>query len=204
MPSRSGSFLSTLLLAGAMLLGSRERGAAQPFPAQGDDTTPSMGVFQIVVDPAFYPLMLPSGALVAYPGYNIPGGTLTSPLCIDSATTIARSSPNKRPYTFPPGGIPLGVPTFDTIAGYAAYPAIPAPWATAGSVDEVLTEIESFVLTSLGSSTAGANCPSDPRLPMVPIAWPMVTAGTGAGVTPRSIGIVQQLPADIPPNDFPA
>jgi hypothetical protein len=93
---RSGTFFSTLLLAGAMLLGGRERGAAQPFPGQGDDTTTSMGVFQITVDPAFYPLMNPSGALVAYPGYNTVSGTLTSPLCIDNATIIGRSAPHSR------------------------------------------------------------------------------------------------------------
>ena len=93
----SGTFFSTLLLAGALLLGFYERSAAQPFPAIGHDTTPSMGVFQITVDPAFYPLVNPAGALAAYPGFNTSGGTLTSPLCVDSATTIGRSASHTRP-----------------------------------------------------------------------------------------------------------
>jgi hypothetical protein len=197
----SGTFFSRLLLAGALLLGFYERSAAQPFPAIGHDTTPSMGVFQITVDPAFYPLVNPAGALAAYPGFNTSGGTLTSPLCVDSATTIGRSASHTRPYSFGLG-IPLDSPTFDSISGYGAYAAIPAPWASAGVVDEVLTEIESFVLVSVGGS-APQKCPPDPRIPSVPIMWPMVTAGTGAGVSPRSIGIVQQLPSSAP-NDFPA
>jgi hypothetical protein len=32
---------------------------AQVFPPQGDDTTPSMGVFRIIVDPLFRPLLGP-------------------------------------------------------------------------------------------------------------------------------------------------
>jgi len=45
-PMRFGSFLSSLLVAGAVLLSpgwGTQRCAAQPFPPQGDDTTPSMG-----------------------------------------------------------------------------------------------------------------------------------------------------------------
>jgi len=178
------------------------RSQAQLFPPAGQDTTPSMGVFQITVDPAFYPLVNPSGPLLAYPGYSTSAGTLTSPLCVDSATTIGRSASHTRPYSFG-AGIPLDSPTFDTISGYGAYPLIPAPWASAGAVDEVLTEIESFMLVSVGGGSTGLQCPPDPRIPMVPLMWPMVTAGTAAGVSPRSIGIVQQLPSSAP-NDFPA
>ncbi len=202
-PSRSGTVFSTLLLAGALLLGGRERGAAQPFPSlPGHDITNSMGVFQIVVDPAFYPLMNPSGALAAFPGFS--SGVLTSPLCIDPATTIGLSGAQARPYSFG-AGIPLDSPTFDTISGYGAYPLIPALWASAPShTEEVLTEIENFTLSSVGSST-GLQCPPDPRIPSVQMSWPMVTAGTGANVFPRSIGMVQEnTPTGTLVNNFPA
>ncbi len=41
----------------------QQSSAATTFPLQGDDTTPSMGVFQIVVDPAFRGLMGLVGAM---------------------------------------------------------------------------------------------------------------------------------------------
>ena len=55
-------------LIGFSLLVVEQRSVAQLFPPQGDDTTSSMGVFQITVDPAFRPLVEASGALVAYTG----------------------------------------------------------------------------------------------------------------------------------------
>jgi len=68
----------------------------------------------------------------------------------------------------------------------------------------VLTEIRKFVLTSVGS-LAGRQCPPDPRIPSVPLMWPMVTAGTGAGVFPRSLGIVQEnTPTGTIISNFPA
>jgi hypothetical protein len=202
----SSPFFYTLLLAGAMLFSPGwgiQRCAAQIFPGQGDDTTGSMGVFRITVDPAFRPLMNPAGALVSYTGYSTVDGKLTSPLCIDSATTIGRSAPQSRFYTFP---VPVGAGSWDTIAGYAVYPVIPSLWAGAPApTEEVLTEIRSFILLSVGAGTAGQHCPPDPRIPDVPLNWPMVTAGTGAGVTPRSIGMVQENTPNGPAApDFPA
>ena len=73
------------------VLAAGQRGRAQVFPAQGDDTTGSMGVFRVTVSPAFRSLMNPAGALVSYTGYNTTDGKLTSPLCIDNATTIGRA-----------------------------------------------------------------------------------------------------------------
>src|SRR5438876_908029 len=140
---RSCSILPALLALWAVLFGV-ERGAAQTFPAQGDDSTPSMGVFRVTVDPAFRPLMGPSGALVAYAGYSTADGKLTSPLLIDNSTTIGRSSPNTRSYvaSFP---IAIGAGSWDSIASYASYPLIPTTWATAVSpTEEVLTEIKNF------------------------------------------------------------
>jgi hypothetical protein len=181
-----------------------QRSAGQVFPAQGDDTTSSMGVFQITVDPSFRPLVAASGALAAYTGYNSSDGTLTSPLCIDNATTIGRSGPNSRFYLFPP--VPIGLGSWDSISGYGDYPAIPFLWAAAAPpTEEVLTEIKSFILLSVSPGPDGKQCPPDPRIPQVPLMWPMVTAGTGAGVTPRSIGIVQENVANgATTPDFPA
>src|ERR1017187_4018762 len=144
------------------------------------------------------------GALVAYTGYRSSDGTLTSPLCIDSATPIGRSGPNTRFYLFPP--VPIGRGSWDTISGYGDYPAIPFLWAAAAPpTEEVLTEIKSFILSSVSPGTDGQRCPPDPRIPAVPLSWPMVKAGTFAGVTPRSIGIVQENVANgPPPPDFPA
>ncbi len=182
-----------------------QRSQAQVFPPQGDDTTGSMGVFQITVDPSFRPLVAAAGALVAYTGYRSSDGTLTSPLCIDNATTIGRSGPNSRLY-FPGPAIPIGAGSWDTILGYGDYPAIPFLWAAAPPpTEEVLTEIKSFVLLSVSPGPDGKHCPPDPRVPAVPLSWPMVKAGTFAGVTPRSLGIVQENVANGPAApDFPA
>ncbi len=204
-PTRSHSVVPTLLALGALVLGVQEA-AAQTFPPQGDDSTPSMGVFRITVDPAFRPLMGPAGALVSYAGYSTADGKLTSPLLIDNSTTIGRSSPNMRPYpagTFP---VAIGAGSWDSIASYASYALIPATWAGAISpTEEVLTEIKNFSLLSVGGGTAGKQCPPDPRIPTVPIQWPMVKAGTFAGVSPRSLGMVQENVANgPPPPDFPA
>jgi hypothetical protein len=201
-PLRSQLILATLLLAGATLL-SGGRCTAQTFPGQGDDTTSSMGVFRITVDPAFRALVGPVGALPAYAGYNIAGGKLTSPLCIDGATTIGRSAPQTRPDTFP---VPIGLGSWDTILGYGDYAAIPSTWNTAlPPTEEVLTEIKSFILTSVAPGSDGRQCPPDPRIPSVPLSWPMVKAGTFAGVALRSLGMVQENTVNGPAApDFPA
>ena len=181
----------------------QQSSAATTFPLQGDDTTPSMGVFRIVVDPAFRGLMGPVGAMPAYTGYKTSDGRLTSPLLIDNTTTIGRSDPHTTPYpaVFP---IAIGAGSWDSIAGYADYAAIPTLWSAAPiNTREVLTEIKSFILLSVTPGSDGKQCPPDPRIPSVPLSWPMVKAGTIAGVSPRSLGIVQQnVPGD--PSDFPA
>ena len=88
------------------------------------------------------------------------------------------------------------------LLGLSVHPVL---WAVAPPpTEEVLTEIRNFVLTSIGSS-AGAHCPPDPRVPLVPLSWPMVQAGTGAGVALRSLGIVQEdTPTGALINNFPA
>lgn len=194
----------TVILTGSLgVLLLAQRGTAQIFPAQGDDTTSSMGVFRITVDPAFVPLVGAAGALVAYPGYNSVAGKLTSPLCVDNSTTIGRSGRNARPYVFP---VPVGAGSWDSIAGYGDYAAVPALWSGAAiNTEEVLTEIKSFILISVSPSTDGKQCPPDPRIPAVPLSWPMVRAGTFAGVSPRSLGMVQENVVNGPAApDFPA
>ena len=98
------------------------------FPAQGDDVTPSMGLFRINIEPSFRSLMEPSGpptSFVGYVGYNSAAGRLTSPTLVDRTTEIGRSGRNIRFYPFPGAGIPVGAGSWDTISGYSAYPAIP-------------------------------------------------------------------------------
>ena len=194
---------AALVLPLLLILGA-PRGGAQTFPPQGDDTTPSMGVFRIVVDPLFRPLLGPTGpptSFAGYTGFHSSDGRLTSPMLIDSATTIGRSNPHSRFYAFPQ---PLGAGSWDTILGYGDYPAIPFLWFTAPSpTEEVLTEIKSFVLETVNAAT-GEIC-SNALVPMAPPNYPMVRAGTFAGVSPRSLGIVQENVANgPPPPDFPA
>ena len=181
-----------------------QRVPAQVFPPQGDDLTPSMGVFRIVVDPLFRPLLSPTGpptSFVGYIGFHSSDGRLTSPMLIDSSTIIGRSNPNSRLYAFPQ---PLGAGSWDVINGYTDYSAIPFLWAAAPPpTEEVLTEIKTFVLSTVSPAT-GQIC-TNPLVPVVPISYAMIKAGTFAGVSPRSLGIVQEnLANGPPPPDFPA
>ncbi len=193
------------LLMGAVLLGpgGGQRGAALDFPGQGDDTTFSMGVFRIVVDPIFRTLLEPAGPDVTYPGYSLADFKVTSPLCIDNMTTIGRSAPMVRPRIFP---TPIGAGSWDTVLGYGAIPATPFTWLFApANTAEVVTEIKSFVLSSVSTSAGQEHCPPDPRVPPVPLNWPMVKSGTFAGVSPRSLGLVHENTANgVGASDFPA
>ena len=184
---------------------SAQRGGAQIFPPQGDDVTPSMGVFRIIVDPLFRPLLGPTGPPTSFPGYtgfHSSDGRLTSPMLIDSSTTIGRSNRNSRFYGFPQ---PLGAGSWDVIAGYGDYPAIPFMWFTAPApTEEVLTEIKTFVLATVGGATGNGGC-TNTLVPVAPAGYQMVKAGTFAGVTPRSLGIVQENVANgAAAPDFPA
>ena len=194
--------LHGLFLAFCVLLAAIQPGAA--IPPQGDDVTPSMGVFRIVVDPLFRPLLSPTGPptpFVGYLGFHTSDGRLTSPLLIDKSTIIGRSNPNDRFYPFPQ---PLGAGSWDIINGYGDYPALPFLWfAAPPPTREVLTEIRTFVLSTV-SDPAGQHC-TNTLVPLVPPNYTMVKAGTFAGVSPRSLGIVQEnLPNGVPLPDFPA
>jgi hypothetical protein len=175
----------------ALLLGQSVH-AAFPFQPQGDEPTPSMGVFRIMVDPLFRPLLGPTGpptSFSGYPGFHSSDGRLTSPMLIDSATIIGVSNPHTRFYSFPQ---PLGAGSWDIINGYSDYPGIPFQWAAAPvGTAEALTEIKSFALATVGGATGQEGC-TNPLVPVAPAGYVMVKAGTFAGVTPRSLGIVQE------------
>jgi hypothetical protein len=186
------------------LSGGQRALAAVVFPPQGDDVTSSLGVFKIVVDPLFRPLLSPTGpptSFVGYTGFHTSDGRLTSPMLYDSSTIIGRSNPNSRFYLFPQ---PLGAGSWDTILGYGDYPGIPFFWAAAPPpTEEVLTEIKTFVLKTINAAT-GQEC-TNTLVPTAPPNYPMVKAGTFAGVAPRSLGIVQENVANgAAPPDFPA
>jgi hypothetical protein len=185
---RFGSVYSTLLLVFSVLLGgSGERCAAQIFPAQGDDTTFSIGIFRLMIAPAFRPLLAPAVGTNGYPGYRSSDGRLTSPMMFDPATTIGRSSRHDRLLV---GSVPVGIPSMGNV-GYADYPAIPFLWAAAPApTEEILTQIRSFALVS---ESRVDQCPTnDPRVPQIPLSWLMVKAGPAQGVTRKSLGMVQE------------
>lgn len=199
-------------LSTATLLASSSLASAQTFdsgpwgPGPANDTTPSMGLFRIVVDPAFRLLMEPGPGLSGYPGYVSADGRLTSPVMIDNFTTIARSSRHDRLFL---GTKPVGVPSLGPV-GYADYAAIPPEFALSPPpTEEIFTQIRSLRLRT----TPERQCTNtDPRIPSVPVSWDMVLAGPENGLEPvllKSVGMVQEdvaggaaLGAAAP--DFPA
>lgn len=204
--------------------------AAQFPAAAGNDTTFSMGVFRIIVNPDHTNLVAPAVALNGYPGYHSSDQTLTSPVLLESTITIiGRGAPHNRTapagvppyYPYFPAGTgdvidPLNInpitlfPPFDRIGAsstsyYPDYaPGIPPAWSLAPPpTREVLTEIENFQLATAGS--AGDQGCTNPVTPTIPISWTMVKAGTAAGVGARSLGMVQsKQTTGLPANDYPA
>ena len=89
---RRRSFLPILCLVLAGLGNTAATSLAQ-FPGRGDDVTPSLGQFNVVVDPHY------EAALKSNPAYapflSNKGGHLnfTSPILFDQTTTIGRSDP---------------------------------------------------------------------------------------------------------------
>jgi hypothetical protein len=179
-------FVAMLTILG--LLGGGVRGVAATFPAQGDDTTFSIGIFRVMIAPTFRPLLAPGVGTNGYPGYRSSDGRLTSPMMYDNSTTIGRSSRHDRLLV---GNVPVGIPSMGN-AGYSDYAVIPSLWATAPApTEEILTQIRSFALQT--DAHADKNCTnSDPRIPSVPISWVMVKAGPAQGVTRKSLGMVQE------------
>jgi len=86
--------LSRLPIFGLVLVGLNTSATLQAqFPGRGDDVTPSLGQFNLVVDPHF------ENAIKSNPGYapylSNKGGHLnfTSPILFDPTTTIGRRDP---------------------------------------------------------------------------------------------------------------
>lgn len=89
--SRRSSFLP---LFGLLLVGLNTAATVQAqFPGRGDDVTPSLGQFNLVVDPHFERVIKSNPAYA--PFLSNKGGNLnfTSPILFDPTTTIGRSDP---------------------------------------------------------------------------------------------------------------
>jgi hypothetical protein len=220
----SGAVLSTVVLAGAMLLGpgwGGQRCAAQNFPiSPADEQTFSIGVVQIVVDPSFAFLFAPAPSYAYYyPGYAGPAsGILTGPVMYDGNTVIGESDVQVRPSS---GSIFVGTPSYyptpayGDVQAYSDFALIPPPFAsTPAGYNEIFTQIKQMNLVGF-VETNGASC-SDPRVPSIhrdPTGQgggPQVTVKAGPGgmgigaslpMNRRSIGIVQQTTGA---GDFPA
>ena len=228
MKIKFGSALPALLLAGTVLLGPGwgvQRCAAQLFPnAAGDEPSYSIGVFQLMVDPAFAYLFTPfpnTPGNYYYPGFSPVGGVLTSPMMYDFIDTkIAVSKSHVRNvgsptyFTSPdPGGVRVGTGASfgfpDFIPSYSSYAVLPPAFASApNGIDEIMTEIESFNLATTIGSAGQLSCINDPRVPSVPVSINMVVAGPAHILNlpqnRRSIGMVQQLTPTVAGTDFPA
>ena len=79
------------------------------FPGRGDDVTPSLGMYNVVVDPHY------EAALQSNPAYapflSNKGGHLnfTSPILSDPTTTIGRSDPLTAGSPEDMAGVPVGI-----------------------------------------------------------------------------------------------
>lgn len=180
---------ATIALSIFGLLAGGQPGRAQTFPvAPGDDTTFSIGIFRLMIAPAFRPLLAPAVGTNGYPGYRSSDGRLTSPMMYDNTTTIGHSSRHDRLLV---GNKAVGSPNMGNV-GYSDYAAIPFLWAAAvAPTEEVLTQIRSFALQTVNRPDKQCTN-SDPRIPSIPINWAMVKAGPGQGVTRKSLGMVQE------------
>ena len=171
-----------------VLLGSGVCSQAAIFPAQGDDTTFSIGIFRLMIAPAFRPLLAPGVGTNGYPGYRSSDGRLTSPMMFDTMTTIGRSSRHDRLLV---GSVPVGLPSMGNV-GYVDYAAIPFLWAASPApTEEILTQIRSFALQTVVRTDQGCSN-ADPRIPSIPLSWVMVKAGPAQGVVRKSLGMVHE------------
>jgi hypothetical protein len=182
----SAFILATITLIG--LLNSSSRVMAATFPAQGDGTNISVGIFRLVIAPAFRPLLAPAVGTNGYPGYRSSDGRLTSPMLSDAATSIGRSSRHDRLLV---GNAPVGLPSMGNV-GYSDYAAIPSIFATSPApTEEILTQVRSIAQQCVANSYG--QCPgSDTRVPNIPFSWVMVKAGLTQGVTRKSLGMMQE------------
>ncbi|MEZ4770904.1 MAG: hypothetical protein R2844_21115 [Caldilineales bacterium] len=153
--------------------------AARAVSRTGDDTAPSLGTFDIFIEPDFRPLM------AGYPGYNATTFVLTSPTMYDPTTIIGRSAPHLHGSPPDVNGTPVG--TAGVVIADSDFVVEPAGFQGPDGTREVHTRIADFNLAAFGGLVT-------------------VRAGDAAPVRPTSPGEVQSLSgASGDPNlDFPA
>lgn len=150
-----------------------DRAFAQ-FPSAGMDMTTSLGMFKIVINPAFQPVL--QGA--SYPGYDSTTHRLSSPLLFDPSTTISRSDP-----------IVAGTPAY--LAGAANLTVFPTGFAAPTPPTRVVdTQITSVNLTT------GVGGAANPHV-YVGMSPNLTLASTYGEV-------ISQSSSGLPANDFPA
>jgi hypothetical protein len=177
--------LSFLPIFGLALVGLNTGATLQAqFPGRGDDVTPSLGQFNVVVDPHF------EAVIKNNPGYapflSNKGGNLnfTSPILFDPTTTIGRSDPLSAGSADDTAGVLAGnlAPHLLQDSQFTVRPSFAeGPEGTR----EVHTFIESIHLTGSGFE---------------------VKAGSQAPLRPISAGEVESLSGNSgdPTQDFPA
>jgi hypothetical protein len=152
------------------------RAVTTGFPTQGDDNTQSLGQFNVLVNPAFQPMM------AGYPGYSATTHVLTSPTLFDPATIIGRSTPLLDGSASDAAGVPVG--SAGTIVGDSSFSVQPGGLGPVNT-REVHTQLRSLNMTGGGAA---------------------VRAGTTAPTRPISAGEVESLSgaSGNPALDFPA
>lgn len=168
---------ATFAAIGLTLLSSRPSAFAA-FPGLGDDHTPSLGKFELVVNPLFHAFLDGS----SYPGWDSGNQRLLSPTLYDPNTVIGRSAPFLAGSPADLLGTPVG--TRGTIVSDSSFGIVPPEVNGPAGTREVHTEIASLNLIGGGAA---------------------VRAGTHAPGRPLSVGEVEsQSPSGNPALDFPA
>ena len=211
---RRSVFAQALSCAAVLTLAGAPASRAGDFnggPPPLNETTFSIGVFKIVVEPAFAP------TLTGYPGWRASTRELTSPVLTDSNTQIGRSAAHVHgdASAYPVGAGPA---TSVQLSDYSAAPyLVPGPFQTPGAVREVFTEVRRLVLEVSGQGSAGCDnrvavsgSPAHgvPAPPVIEQGVVLVKAGSQVvpplGL-PACLGQVQSLvPGGGPASDFPA
>ena len=179
---RRRAFLSILGLAVAGL--STATAVRAQFPGRGDDVTPSLGQFNVVVDPHYEDALRNLPAYAPYLSNR--GGHLnfTSPILFDPTTTIGRSDPLSSGSAADTAGVLAGNLTSRLLRD-DQFPVRPSFAEGPDGTREVHTFIESIHLTGSGFE---------------------VRAGSQAPLRPLSAGEVESLSGNSgdPTQDFPA
>jgi hypothetical protein len=176
---------SVLTILGLAVAGLSAAMAVQAqFPGRGDDVTPSLGQFNVVVDPHYEDMVR---SIPAYAPYlSNKGGHLnfTSPILFDPTTTIGRSDPLSSGSAADTAGVLAGDLT-SRLLGDDQFPVRPSFAEGPDGTREVHTFIESIHLTGSGFE---------------------VRAGSQAPLRPLSAGEVESLSGNSgdPTQDFPA